>query len=143
MEIAQQILGMFLLGAGVGLISAALGVGGGVLMVPAFVTFAAGMDMNTAKGTSLFIILFVAAANSWRMNRGDMKSPWPVIGYLAVGSLIGAYTGGWITTLLTDNVVSWVFIALLTFVAIRTFFLKRTIVLQQNVRKRNTISIIV
>ena len=93
MDILLPIAGMAMLGAGVGVVSAALGVGGGILMVPAFATFVAGVDMNTAKGSSLLVITFVAAVNSWRMNRGETKSPWDVIGLIALGSIAGGFLG--------------------------------------------------
>lgn len=130
-----------MLGVGVGLVSAALGVGGGVLMVPAFVTFIPGMDLNTAKGSSLFIIVFVAALNSFRMNRGTMRSPWDVVGLVAAGSVFGGYLGGWVTGLMSDTSVTWIFVSLLAFAGIRILFLKQTVVLEEDVRMRRALSI--
>ena len=51
----------FLAGAGVGLITGFLGVGGGFLVVPALVAFA-GLDMREAVGTSLLVIVINSAA---------------------------------------------------------------------------------
>ena len=50
-----------LAGAGVGLVTGFLGVGGGFLIVPALVTFA-GLDMRQAVGTSLLVIAINSAA---------------------------------------------------------------------------------
>ena len=66
-ELLLSVARMMLIGSGVGLISAALGWGGGILMVPAFLEFVPGMDPHTAKGTSLFIIVFVSTTNVWRL----------------------------------------------------------------------------
>ena len=133
---------MLVVGVGVGVVSAALGIGGGVLMVPAFITFVDGMDMNTAKGSSSFIIIFVAAYNAYRMNRGDMRSPWQVAAWLAAGSIVGGLFGGWVTGLMSDAAVTWIFVALLAFAALRTFFLEPPVVLEQDVRSRQVPSII-
>ncbi|MEA3364123.1 MAG: TSUP family transporter, partial [Candidatus Hydrogenedentes bacterium] len=86
--------GMIILGIGVGLMSGALGLGGGILMVPAFLTFVPGMDPHTAKGTSLMIIVFVAAVNVWRLNRGHDNWQWRLALQVSIGSIVGGYFGG-------------------------------------------------
>ena len=42
-------------------------------MVPAFLALYPGMDINTAKGSSLFAILFVTAYQSWEARRAGIK----------------------------------------------------------------------
>lgn len=130
-------LGLLVLGFSVGLISTALGLGGGVLMVPAFLTFL-NMDAGTAKGSSLFIIVFVAAANVWRLNRGDEDRHWRLAGLMAVGSIVGAYLAGYGTSLLAgkaDYIIIWIFVAFMGLAAIRTFLLKPIKVREQDVRR--------
>jgi len=107
------IVEMLLLGAGVGLIGGALGLGGGVIMVPAFLIFIDGMDAHTAKGTSLLVILFVAAVNAWQLNRRAAQVPWATAGELAVGAIAGSYAGAWVTTLMPELAVVLLFVALL------------------------------
>ena len=123
-------------GAGVGVVSAALGVGGGVLMVPAFLYVFPDMDMNTAKGSSLLAIVFVAGFNSWRMNRGEMKNPWSVAAAIAAGAMVGGFAGGWLTGLMSDAAVTWVFVGLLAFSGIRSFFLQSRAIHEEDVRQR-------
>jgi uncharacterized membrane protein YfcA len=129
------------LGAGVGIVSAALGIGGGTLMVPAFLWIFADMDMNTAKGSSLFAIMFVSGFQAWEARRAGIKSPWDVVGACAAGSIAGGYAGGALTALLSDDVVTWIFIGLLLFAGVRTFFLKPRYVAEDEVRKRQMISV--
>ena len=62
--------GMLFLGVGVGLMSGALGLGGGILMVPAFLEFVPVMDPHTAKGTSLLIIAWPRP--TWRLSEGHV-----------------------------------------------------------------------
>jgi len=123
-ETAIFLAEMLGIGAGVGLISNVLGLGGGIIMVPAFYEFVDGMDMNTAKGTSLLVIMFVTAVNSWRLNIGRKHVPWKLAGTLAIGSLVGGFLGGWITGLLPNTVVVWIFIAFMIVVGLRTFVIE-------------------
>lgn len=131
---------MLAVGGLVGVLSAALGIGGGVLMVPAFVHFVDGMDINTAKGTSLFVITLVAAVNSWRMNRGEMRSPWPLVIRIAIGAIVGGYLGAWVTTLMSDRAVSWLVIAFLAFAAVRTYLLHPPTVSENEVKSHDILA---
>lgn len=130
------ILVILAVGLGVGVVSAALGVGGGVLMVPVFLFVFPDMDMNTAKGSSLLAIIFVAAFNSWRLNRGVMKNPRNVVIAISAGAVVGGFIGGWLTGRMPDGAVTWIFVGLLSFAAIRTFLLKTRVVHEEDVRRR-------
>ncbi len=130
-----------LVGIGAGLISGALGLGGGVLMVPAFMTFVPGMETHTAKGTSLFLIIFVSAINAWRQNQPLREVPWELAGWLALGSIAGSYTGAWVTSILSERVTVIVFLALIVLMAIRTFLLKHKAVHDDEVRRRRVAAV--
>ena len=132
-----------IVGALVGIVSAALGIGGGTLMVPAFIVVYPEMDLNTAKGSSLFIICFVYGWKGYKIDRGQMNSPRSPIPVVTSGSIIGGYLGGYITSLMPDRVVAWIFIALLGFAAMRTFVLAPRIVHEDEVRKRNTLAVLI
>ena len=137
------ISGMLALGLSVGLISTALGLGGGIFMVPAFIEFVPGMDPNTAKGTSLFIIVFVAAANTWRLNQNDEDWQLPLAALLAIGSITGAYLSGWFTASLPPKVILWIFIVFTGLAAARTFLLKPVQVKPEDVRRRRTVAVLI
>jgi uncharacterized protein len=137
------ILQMLVIGAAVGLISNALGLGGGIVMVPAFLFFIEGMDTNTAKGTSLLIIAFVALINSWRLNIGPQSIPYRLAFTIAAGSIAGGYLGGWITGLMPDDIVTWLFILFLALVGVRTFFIESPTVEASEVRKRSVLAVVV
>ena len=109
---------MLFVGVGVGLLNGALGVGGGLLMVPALLEFVPGMQPQTAKGTSLFIIIFVAGFNAWRQNRGR-PVPWGPVGLLATGSIAGGYAGAWATGFMSGEAVVWIFVGLIGLVGLR------------------------
>jgi hypothetical protein len=84
-----------LLGLGVGVLVGLLGIGGGVVLVPAMVLLL-GMDQHLAQGTSLFILLppigLGALREYWKQGQVDLRA-----GILcAVGILAGAFGGSFI-----------------------------------------------
>jgi len=83
---------ILLLGLVGGVLVGLLGIGGGVVLVPAMV-YLLRMDQHTAQGTSLFVLLppigLGALREYWRQGLVDLKA-----GILcALGMLIGAYAG--------------------------------------------------
>ena len=83
---------ILLLGLGVGVLVGLLGIGGGVVLVPAMV-YLLHMDQHRAQGTSLFILLlpigFGALREYWKQGQVDLQA-----GILcALGMLLGAYAG--------------------------------------------------
>ena len=83
---------ILLLGLGVGVLVGLLGIGGGVVLVPAMVLLL-GMDQHLAQGTSLFILLppigLGALREYWKQGQVDLRA-----GVLcAVGILVGAFGG--------------------------------------------------
>lgn len=83
---------ILLLGLVGGLLVGLLGIGGGVVLVPAMV-YLLHMDQHVAQGTSLFILLppigLGALREYWKQGHVDLRA-----GILcAVGMLVGAYAG--------------------------------------------------
>lgn len=93
-------------------------------MVPAFLAVVPGLDTHTAKGTSLFIIIFVSGLNAWRQNRHLPHKPWGLVAMLAGGSIVGSYLSAYLTSLMPEEVILVLFILLMAAVAWRTFSLK-------------------
>jgi len=85
------------LGAAVGFIAGLLGVGGGVLAVPAF-TLLLGMSQHQAQGTSLALILFAAPAGAIEHARHGN-----VVGKIAVWLAAGALVGGLVASKLVQT----------------------------------------
>jgi uncharacterized membrane protein YfcA len=83
---------ILVLGLAVGVLVGLLGIGGGVVLVPAMV-YLLGMDQHLAQGTSLFILLppigLGALREYWKQGQVDLRA-----GILcALGILIGALGG--------------------------------------------------
>ena len=85
-------IAILLLGLVGGVLVGLLGIGGGVVLVPAMV-YLLHMDQHTAQGTSLFVLLppigLGALREYWKQGLVDLKA-----GILcASGMLVGAYAG--------------------------------------------------
>ncbi|HVP14131.1 MAG TPA: sulfite exporter TauE/SafE family protein, partial [Terriglobales bacterium] len=76
-----------LLGAAIGVLAGFMGVGGGILAVPAF-TLVLGMTQAMGQGTSLAVILVTAPAGAIEHHRHGNVVLWVVPG-LAVGAALG------------------------------------------------------
>ena len=78
-------------GAGTGLLTGFLGVGGGFLLVPALVKFAR-LPLRMATGTSLAVIAFNSAAGFLsHLNRG--ATDWRIAGLFATVAITGSLAG--------------------------------------------------
>ncbi len=130
-----------LLGVGAGVSSAALGIGGGIIMVPAFVHLVPGMEMHTAKGTSLLAIMFIAAVNAWRLNRGGVHQVWTAAGIISAGAVVSAYAASWLSFYLTSATLAWMFAALVGVTALRLYLGGQRRVREEDVRPRPGLSL--
>jgi uncharacterized membrane protein YfcA len=83
---------IIVLGIVVGMVSGVVGIGGGILFVPALV-WLLGMDQHKAQGTSLGALLapvgILAFYEYYRKGNADVR----VAAMLALGFLVGAYLG--------------------------------------------------
>jgi uncharacterized protein len=90
-----MIIIILLLGLAVGVLVGLLGIGGGVVLVPALV-YLLHMDQHLAQGTSLFILLppigLGALREYWKQGQVDLRAGI----WCALGMLVGAYAGSFI-----------------------------------------------
>lgn len=81
-----------LLGLGVGILVGLMGIGGGIVLVPALV-YLVGLDQHTAQGTSLFLQLPPLGLGAlyfyWKKKHVDL----PAGAVCAAGFLVGGYFG--------------------------------------------------
>lgn len=84
-------------GAGVGVLTGLVGVGGGFLIVPALVLLV-GLPMHRAVGTSLVIIALNAASGFLKhfdvLSSGGQAVHWKLIGLLGAVGIAGSFVGG-------------------------------------------------
>src|SRR5688572_9639213 len=84
-------LGLFLLGAAVGVLSGMLGIGGGIGLVPALVVLF-GLSQTEAQGTSLATIPFGAIIAAMIYNQSTPLRV-PVVVAVGAGFVVGALLG--------------------------------------------------
>ena len=87
----HTILIAFLVGALAALLGSLLGVGGGILMVPAFKGFL-GLSMKQAIATSLAIMVVTASVSFCRYASARLID-WKTAGAAALAALVSAYFG--------------------------------------------------
>lgn len=99
---------VLLLGLGVGVMVGLMGIGGGIVLVPALV-YVLHMDQHMAQGTSLFILLppvgLGALHKYWKEGQADLRA-----GIIcAAGILVGGYFGGLIAVPLPSRPLKGLF----------------------------------
>jgi uncharacterized protein len=108
---------VLLLGIVAGILVGLLGIGGGIVLVPAMVHILH-MDQHLAQGTSLFILLppigLGALRQYWKAGNVDLRA-----GILcAVGMILGAYIGGKIAVPMSTQLLKGLFGGFLMFSAV-------------------------
>ena len=114
MIVLQALLIYAIVGAVVGVLAGMLGIGGGLVVVPALVLIftAAAMDeaiiTQLAVGTSLATIIITALISTWSHHKKTAVL-WPLFKRLAPGITIGAIIGAFIATRISSNNLKQVF----------------------------------
>jgi uncharacterized protein len=118
---SQTFLIIIIVGLAAGMLSGLVGVGGGIIIVPALAFFL-GFSQHEAQGTSLGILLLpagiFAAINYYKQGFIDIK----VVLLLFVGFLIGGYFGSKLSLSLSEAVVKKIFAIMLVVVACKMLF---------------------
>lgn len=112
-----ELAGLAAVGLGAGFLAGLLGIGGGVVMVPAMVLIF-GFDQHVAQGTSLLVIIPAALTGSYTHHRKG-RLVLRDAALLAAGGVIGAVIGSVSALSLEDTVLRRVFAAFLILTALR------------------------
>jgi uncharacterized membrane protein YfcA len=83
-----------LIGLAAGLLGALCGVGGGIVLVPAYVT-ALGFEQKKAVATSLAVIVIVALVSTLNntLRKGESLIDWRIVALTAVAAALAAWFG--------------------------------------------------
>ena len=118
-----EILELLAIGLAAGLLAGLLGIGGGVVMVPAMVLIM-GLDQHVAQGTSLLVIIPAAAAGSFTHHRHGRLALRDAAA-LAVGGVLGAILGSVTALSLDDQLLRRLFALFILAVAGRLLMTRR------------------
>jgi hypothetical protein len=109
------------LGVAAGIVSGTLGVGSGIILVPALVVLW-GVDQKAAQGTALAAMVpmaLVGALRYWRNPQIEMNTA--VIGLIVIGALVGTLAGTELAGRLPSGILRKIFACILLAAAIRMF----------------------
>lgn len=117
----QTIVLLVIVGLLAGMLSGLVGLGGGVIIVPALVFFL-GFTQHQAQGTSLGILLLpagiFAVMNYYKKGYIDVK----VVLLLFVGFLVGGFLGSKLSLNMPEAVLKKVFAVALVLIAAKVLF---------------------
>ncbi|MFI5153578.1 MAG: sulfite exporter TauE/SafE family protein [Chitinophagales bacterium] len=117
----QTVIIVILIGLAAGMLSGLVGVGGGIIIVPALVYFL-GFNQHQAMGTSLGILLLpagiLAVLNYYRNGFVDIK----VVIILFIGFILGGYFGSRISLSLNQDILKKIFAIMLVITAVKMLF---------------------
>ena len=123
----NMIIGLLLIGLAAGVLGGMVGVGGGLIVVPALVFFF-GFTQHEAQGTSLGLLVLPVALfgmlNYYKQGYVDFK----VVGLLAFSFLIGSYFGSKWTLSLPQETIKKYFAILLFYTAVKMIGWEKTII---------------
>lgn len=118
-----QIVLYVLLGLAAGTFSGLIGIGGGVIIVPALVLMF-GLSQHQAQGTTLALLVppigFLAAWTYYKQNYVDLR----IAGLVCLGFFVGGLLGAKIATGLSNAVLEKVFGVALLLIALKMIFVK-------------------
>lgn len=116
----------FVLGLGIGVLTGVLaalcGVGGGLIMVPAFV-FLMALDQKSAVATSLAVIIAVSLISTGKYAAASLVK-WHIVLPVVLGASVSAwFAADWLKHL-SNETLSRVFAVLMIVVGVRMLFMK-------------------
>jgi uncharacterized protein len=117
------VLTLLAIGVAAGFLAGLLGVGGGILLVPAMVLLL-GFGQHVAQGTSLVVIVPAAMIGTWTHYRRGTIRPRDAL-LVAAGGVIGAAIGSLSALSIDDAILQRLFAAVLLVVAVRMLLPKR------------------
>jgi uncharacterized membrane protein YfcA len=121
---ALTLVSLLAIGLAAGFLAGLLGIGGGVLIVPALVLLL-GFDQHVAQGTSLVVIIPAALLGSWthyrhrRLNVRDAA-------FVGAGGILGAAVGSLSALSIDDQLLQRLFAVVLIVVALRMIWSRRS-----------------
>jgi uncharacterized membrane protein YfcA len=117
----ESIIYLILIGLAAGFLGGMVGIGGGVIIVPALVLLF-GLSQHNAQGISLAMMLFpvglFGVLNYYKKGYVDFK----YAGLIAVGFLIGSYLGSKFSLTLPQELVKKIFAVVMILLALKMLF---------------------
>jgi uncharacterized protein len=110
-------LSVALVGLGAGIISGLLGIGGGIVIVPAL-TVLLGLPIQQAMATSLAVIIPIALTGLSRYYFGS-GIPWQIVAMIVPSAIVGSFFGSSLAQIIPAYLLKKIFALLMIFVAVQ------------------------
>lgn len=114
----KTILTLIAIGAAAGLLGALCGVGGGIIMVPAF-TLALKMEQKQAVATSLAAVVFSALVSTLNNARTPNLIDWKLVAIVAATAVISSWYGSDLMKQLSNPMLNRIFAILMIVIGVR------------------------
>ena len=115
---SDTLITLILIGLSAGMLSGLIGVGGGIIIVPALVFFL-GFSQHQAQGTSLGLLLLpvgiLAVINYYQKGQVDIK----VVGIMAIAFLLGGFFGSKLALAISEQTIKKIFAIVLFYTAFK------------------------
>ncbi len=120
---AQLVITALLIGLAAGMLSGLVGIGGGIIMVPALVFFM-NYTQHQAQGTSLAVLtmpVVILASLYYYHQCQKLGTPidLKIVGLLAAGFIVGAFFGSKIALVINQDALKKVFAVILLYTAVK------------------------
>ena len=117
----QTILILLATGLAAGILGGMVGIGGGIIIVPALVYFL-GFSQFKAQGTSLALLMFpvgiLGVLQYYRQGHVDFR----IVGLIAAGFVLGSLLGSKLSLSLPQDTVKKIFAGLMIVIAVKMLF---------------------
>ena len=114
----QLIILLLIIGLAAGMLSGLIGVGGGIIIVPALIYFA-GFNQYQAQGTSLGLLLLpigiLAVLNYYKQGHINVS----FVGIMAIGFLVGGFLGSKLALAISELALKRIFAIILFYTAFK------------------------
>ena len=125
---------LILIGLAAGMLSGLIGVGGGIVIVPALMFFV-GFTQKEAQGTSLGLLLLpigiLAVLNYYNKGLIDVK----VVGLMCIGFLVGGFLGSKLALAISEAALKKIFSVILFYTAFKMLGFDLILFISQGIKK--------
>ncbi len=120
----STILGLIVLGVCAGALSSLVGIGGGIVIVPALVGLF-GLSQHTAQGTTLAMLSFpVSLVAAITYHKNGMVD-WKIAMILCVGFIVGSFFVSKVAVTVPTLTIKKIFAVLMIIVAVKFLFIDK------------------
>lgn len=120
---AQLVITALLIGLAAGMLSGLVGIGGGIIMVPALVFFMH-YTQHQAQGTSLAVltlpvVILASIYYYYQCQKQGTPIDLKIVGLLATGFIVGAFFGSKVALVINQDTLKKIFAVILFYTAIK------------------------